>query len=86
MSNSLTYKQEYYVVLETNQPEQFLTEPELLHKLQQTLQQIPADTLPPDTHRFVSIAEKAQFLLETTCQLDMGPGNYLQWYGVRLEK
>jgi hypothetical protein len=25
-------------------------------------------------------------LLDTSCNLDVGPGEYLQWYAVRLEK
>ncbi|MFN9401257.1 MAG: chlororespiratory reduction protein 7, partial [Dolichospermum sp.] len=28
----------------------------------------------------------AQYLLNTSCNLDVGPGKYLHWYAVRLEK
>jgi hypothetical protein len=33
-----------------------------------------------------SIAKQAQYLLDTSCELDLGPGKYLEWYAVRLEK
>ncbi|MBC6436026.1 chlororespiratory reduction protein 7, partial [Nostoc sp. HG1] len=29
---------------------------------------------------------KHNILLDTTCKLDIAPGQYLQWYAVRLEK
>jgi len=86
MPNRLMYQEDHYVVLETNQPEQFLTAPELLHKLQQVVEQLPEADLPPDTHRFASPIEKAQYLIDTSCKLDIEPGKYLQWYAVRLEK
>jgi hypothetical protein len=78
------YQQDNFVVLETNQPEQFLTKSELLEKLKgvlETLKEIPADL-----QLFDSTEAQAQHLLDTTCELDVGPGQYLQWYAVRLEK
>ncbi|HLO88192.1 MAG TPA: chlororespiratory reduction protein 7 [Nostocaceae cyanobacterium] len=86
MPDSLMYQEDNFVVLETNQPEQFLTAPELLTKLQQVLQQIPFEDLPPDVQKFSSVTEQAQYLVNTSCELDLGPGQYLQWYAVRLEK
>lgn len=86
MPNSLMYQEDNFVVLETNQPEQFLTAAELLTKLQQVLQQLPFEDLPPDVQKFSSVEEQAQYLVNTSCELDLGPGEYLQWYAVRLEK
>ncbi len=86
MPSRLMYQEDHYVVLESDQPEQFMTPSELLDKLQQVVQEIPEADLPPDTHRFTSPIEKAQYLLDTSCQLDLEPGKYLQWYVVRLEK
>ena len=79
------YRQDHFVVLETNQPEQFLTAAELLSKLEAVLVQ-RQDTLPQDLQKISSIPAQAQYLLDTSCELDMGPGNFLQWYAVRLEK
>ncbi|HLP89970.1 MAG TPA: chlororespiratory reduction protein 7 [Nostocaceae cyanobacterium] len=86
MPNSLMYEEDNFVVLETNQPEQFLTVAELLIKLQQVLEKIAFEDLPPDVQRFPSVEERAKYLLNTSCELDLGPGQYLQWYAVRLEK
>ncbi len=86
MPNPLMYQQDDFVVLETNQPEQFLTAAELLTKLEKTLSQIAHDDLPLDVQKLNSVSEQAQYLLDTSCNLDVGPGEYLQWYAVRLEK
>jgi hypothetical protein len=86
MPNSLMYHEDDFVVLETNQPEQFLTAAELLTKLEEIVSQLSDQDLPPDVQKFQSVAEKAQYLLNTSCNLDVGPGKYLQWYAVRLEK
>jgi len=86
MPDSLMYQQDHFVVLETNQPEQFLTQSELLEKLKATLQQLVIQDLPPDLQRFDTAEAQAQYLLDTTCELDIAPGQYLQWYAVRLEK
>jgi len=85
MPDPLMYRQDHFVVLEANQPEQFLTAAELLSKLEAVLVQ-RQDTLPQDLQKISSIPDQAQYLLDTSCELDMGPGNFLQWYAVRLEK
>ncbi|MGI0493125.1 chlororespiratory reduction protein 7 [Alkalinema pantanalense CENA528] len=85
MSQSLMYQQDHYVVLETNQPEQFLTAAEMLEKLQQVIQTHP-DVLDPDVQALPSIEVQAQYLLDTVCELKPEPGQYLQWYAIRLEK
>jgi hypothetical protein len=86
MPNSLMYAEDHFVVLETNQPEQFLTATELLEKLAHVLSEIPFSDLPRDVQKFDSIPKQAQYLLDTSCELDVGLGKYLQWYAVRLEK
>jgi len=85
MPDPLMYQQDAFVVLEPNQPEQFLTAVELLEKLQKILTQRQQD-LPRDLQKFASIETQAQYLLDTSCEFDIGPGQYLQWYAVRLEK
>lgn len=85
MPDPLMYNQDAFVVLEPNQTEQFLTPEELLEKLKQILAQ-RQDDLPRDLQKYTSVEAQAQYLLETSCELDVGPGQYLQWYAVRLEK
>jgi hypothetical protein len=86
MPDSLMYQQDNFVVLETNQPEQLLTASELLEKLKGVLQKIDVSDLSADLQRFDSLEMQAKYLLDTSCELDLGPGEYLQWYAVRLEK
>lgn len=86
MPDSLMYAQDHFVVLETNQPEQFLTASELLEKLTMVLQQINLQDLPPDVQKIHAVVDQARYLIDTSCELDVGPGQYLQWYAVRLEK
>lgn len=85
MRDSIMYQEDAYVVLEPNQPEQFLTSDELLEKLKKILSQ-QQDDLPRDLQKFTTVEEQAKYLMETSCELDVGPGDYLQWYVVRLEK
>ena len=85
MPDPLMYQQDAFVVLEPNKPEEFLTAVELLEKLQKLLTQRQHD-LPRELQKFSSVEAQAQHLLDTSCELDVGPGQYLQWYAVRLEK
>ncbi|HEY9725544.1 MAG TPA: chlororespiratory reduction protein 7 [Chroococcales cyanobacterium] len=85
MPDSIMFQEDAYVVLEPNQPEQFLTPEELLEKLKAVLSQ-RQDDLPRDLQKFTTVEEQAQYLMETSCELDVGPESYLQWYVVRLEK
>ena len=74
-----------YVVLETNQPEVILTEAELFEKLRSVLA-AQGDDLPRELRKYSTLDEQARHLLETACDFDLGPGQFLQWYVVRLEK
>lgn len=85
MSNSIMYSGDAYVVLEANQPEQFLSPEELLEKLKAILA-TRQDDLPVDLQKFPTVETQAQYLMESSCELDMEPGQFLQWYLVRLEK
>ncbi len=84
MPDPLMYQQDTFVVLEPNQPEQFLTAAELLEKLKEILHR--QEDLPRELQKFASVEQQAQYLLDTSCEFDVGPGQYLQWYVVRLEK
>lgn len=85
MPDSIMFQEDAFVVLETNQPEQILTSLELLEKLKAILA-TRQDDLPRDLQKFKDLEQQAQYLMDTSCELDVGPGEYLQWYVVRLEK
>ncbi|MGE5658649.1 MAG: chlororespiratory reduction protein 7 [Actinomycetota bacterium] len=85
MVDSLMYEEDTFVVLEPNQPEQFLSAAELLEKLKLLLAERP-DNLPRDLQKFSSVEAQAQHLRDTYCEFDVAPGKFLQWYAVRLEK
>ncbi|MCS6812888.1 MAG: chlororespiratory reduction protein 7 [Cyanobacteria bacterium] len=85
MASSLLYDEDYFVVLEPNQAEQIVTAAELLAKLTSLLTNGIGD-LPSDVQRFATVDEQAKYLLATSCELPLAPGQVLQWYAVRLEK
>ncbi len=78
-------QEENYVVLEPNQPEQFMTAAELLKKLREILAK-QQDNLPSDLQKLSSLDTQAQQLRDTYCEYEFTPGEFLQWYVVRLEK
>lgn len=85
MSAASMYDEEYFVVLETNKPEEILSAAELSEKLRSILT-TRQDNLPPDLQQVDTIDNQIRHLLDTSCELDMVPGEYLQWYAIRLEK
>lgn len=85
MPDPIMYQDDAYVVLEPNQPEQFLAAAELLEKLKAILAD-RQEELPIDLRRYDQLDQQARYLMETACEFDVGPGQYLQWFVVRLEK
>jgi len=86
MPDSIMYQEnDNYVVLETGAVEQFLNPEELLDKLESLIMTYP-ENVPRELNKFHSVGEKARYLLENYCDFDLEPGQYLQWYAVRLEK
>ncbi len=85
MSDSLMFANDAYVLLETDRPEELLTPAEMFAKLQEIVLKYGAD-LPEDVRRIEGTDARVQYLLDTSCELDLAPGEYLQWYAVRLEK
>ncbi len=84
MADSIMYQQDGYVVLETNKPEELLTESELLDKLQKIINS--RSEIPEDVAKFASKEEQAKYLLDNYCEFNVDENNYLQWYVVRWEK
>ena len=85
MSDSLMFNNEAYVVLETDRPEELLTPAEMFAKLKDIVVKFN-DDLPIDVQQISGVDERVKYLLDTSCELDLAPGEYLQWYVVRLEK
>ncbi|WP_035991622.1 chlororespiratory reduction protein 7 [Leptolyngbya sp. KIOST-1] len=85
MPDAMMYQEEMFVVLMPGAAEEFLTPEELLERLT-TILGDRQDDLPHDLQRFSTIAEQAQHLRDTACDLELAPGEAMQWYVVRLEK
>lgn len=79
------YEGDTYVLLAAGEAEQFLTTAELLETLQTVLAQ-RQDDLPRDLQGLSTLEAQAQHLLDTSCEIEVAPGQVLQWYVVRLEK
>ncbi len=93
MPDAIMYQEDMFVVLMPGEAEVFLTPEELLEKLAGLLGDraaSPAENrqpdLPRDLQRFATVAEQAQHLRDTACELELAPGEAMQWYVVRLEK
>lgn len=74
-----------FVLLRSQQQETFVTRDELLQILQEAITQYP-EARSPDIARIEGVEAQAEQLLETSYELVTGPGEFLQWYAVRLEK
>jgi hypothetical protein len=85
MPDSIMYQGDYFLVLESDRPEQFQTPDELRDKLKALLTSRP-DLDSRELAQFSSLEEKAIHLRDNYCELDIGEGEFLQWYVVRLEK
>jgi Protein CHLORORESPIRATORY REDUCTION 7 len=85
MSDSLMFNNDAYVLLETDRPEELLTPAEMADRLTEIVVKF-ADDLPQDVQSIGSVEARVRYLLDTSCELDLAPGQYLQWYAVRLEK
>ena len=85
MPDALMYDEEMFVVLETDQPEVFLTPEALSIKLKGLLKSLHHN-LPVDLEAISTIDAQVQHLMDTSCELDLGPDQFLQWYVVRMDK
>ena len=77
MADSIMYQEDGYVVLETDQAEQFMTTGELQSKLVNLLllDEVP---VPRELEQFDSVDLQAEHLLENYFELDIGADKYLQ--------
>ncbi|MGQ9837242.1 MAG: chlororespiratory reduction protein 7 [Cyanobacteriota bacterium] len=75
----------HYVLLMPGLPEQFLSAEELQAFLEQLLQEHP-HLVDADLARYPTPQAQAQRLIDTTCEVEVTPGETLQWHPVRLKK
>jgi len=80
------YNEDHFLVLQSGESEQILTLPELWAKLRGVLTAANLTQIPQDLQRFKTVEEQVQYLINTSCELNIVPGDFLQWYAVRLEK
>jgi hypothetical protein len=85
MPDALMYQADMYVVLMPGEAEVLMTPTEVLDQLTALLSD-RQDNLPRDLQRFSTVVEQAQHLRDTACELELRPGEAMQWYVVRLEK
>ena len=85
MPDPIMYQEDGYVVLESDQPEQFMTAAELKAKLVSLLS-LEEVIIPRELEQFDSIELQAEHLVDNYFELDIGADKYLQWYVIRLEK
>ena len=96
MAAPLLYAEDHYVVLRPQQSELFLTAAEMLDCLTTIVREHPLDCL---NDRSIALSQDlinaspvtqaqtiAQALLDRTCELHFGSGDWIQWYAVRLER
>jgi len=85
MPDPIMYQEDGYVVLESDQPEQFLNATELQAKLVDLLL-LEEVIIPRELEQFDSTESQAKHLVDNYFELDIGADKYLQWYVVRFEK
>ena len=83
MSDPLIREIDNYVVLEPGKDEKFLSSEETLGWLCEWLKTL--DELPEDLKSKASLQAAAQFLLDTACNLEIRPGENIQWFAIRLD-
>ncbi|BAZ43681.1 hypothetical protein NIES4102_06820 [Chondrocystis sp. NIES-4102] len=85
MPDPIMYQEDAYVVLESDQAEQFMSAEELKAKLINLLL-LEEVLIPRELEQFETVEDRAQHLVDNYFELDIGADKYLQWYVVRLEK
>ncbi|MGY2717187.1 NAD(P)H-hydrate repair Nnr-like enzyme with NAD(P)H-hydrate dehydratase domain [Thermostichus sp. MS-CIW-21] len=75
----------HYVLLIPGLPEQFLTPEELQEFLVRLLQEHP-HLVDADLARYPTPQAQAQRLIDTACEVEVSPGETVQWHPVRLRK
>lgn len=83
MTNASLRDESNYVLLMPDQPETFVTATELTAFLAQLVTAYPHIADPGMASTPTLQAER---LIQTTCEVEIAPGETVQWYAVRLSK
>lgn len=83
MSDPLLRELDHYVVLASGAGERILTAGDTLEWLADHLRGL--ESVPADLADLADPREQARRLLDTACELELGPGLAIQWFAVRLE-
>lgn len=84
MSDPLLREMDHYVVLEPGGEEFILSAQETRGWLAQHLGSLTR--LPADLAHLGTPEAQAERLLDTACELELGPGLAIQWFAVRLQR
>ena len=84
MADPIIWAMDHYVILEPGQAEWTADRAETTAWLARTLAAM--DHVPADLRRLPDDTARADHLLETACELEVTPGQRVQWYAVRLER
>jgi hypothetical protein len=79
------YREDCFVVLESDREEEFLSREELIAKLKTILQEHSED-LPRELIKITGFDRQVEHLVDNYYELNFGTGKYLQWYVARIEK
>jgi hypothetical protein len=72
-----------YVLLETGQDERFLSDTELMDYLRPLIAQ--QEALAGEPLAGEALEKVLHHVVDTTCEIGFGPGQYLQWYETTLD-
>jgi hypothetical protein len=78
-------QEDHYVLLMPGCPEEFVTAAQLVEFLAQMLGEYP-EVIDTDLQRYDSDRARAERLIQTACELQIAPGETVEWYAVRLDK
>ena len=84
MADPIIRSMDHYVILEPGKTEWLADRAATAAWLGQTLAAM--DHVPADLGHLGDIPAQAAHLLETACELEVAPGQRVQWYAVRLER
>ena len=84
MADPMIWAMDHYVILEPGKVEWMADQREVAAWLERTLAAM--DHVPADLRHLPDIPARAAHLLDTACELEVAPGQRVQWYAVRLER
>ena len=84
MADPIIWAMDHYVILEPGKAEWIADRAETSAWLAQTLTAM--DRVPDDLDHLPDVSTRAAHLLDTACELEVAPGQRVQWYAVRLDR